>query len=195
MSEETKDSDSGFQESVPGFEFVEGKKKGLKKQKPMEDPASLNLTSLMDAFTIILIFLLLNYGHQPIKVTPGKDMDIPVSLSMITPEETATVTITKKNILVNDKWVADLVEGKVDAASKRDGENGYFITPLFDALSAEAEKQKTIAKYNTAQSFKGMVTIVADKAVPYRLLTEILYTSGQAEFGKFKFAVIQKLHI
>jgi len=45
---------------------------------------------------------------------------------------------------------------------------------------------------NPAVKFKGICTIVMDEKIPYRLLTEIMYTAGQAEFQKFKFAVVSK---
>jgi hypothetical protein len=39
--------------------------------------------------------------------------------------------------------------------------------------------------------FDGVLTIIAHNETMYRLLTEVLYTAGQAEFQKFKFAVIK----
>ena len=37
-----------------------------------------------------------------------------------------------------------------------------------------------------------MAAVVADKDTPYRLVLEVMYTAGQAEFGKFKFAVVKR---
>ena len=39
--------------------------------------------------------------------------------------------------------------------------------------------------------FDGLLTVVAHQETPYRLLTEVLYTAGQAEFQKFRFAVLK----
>ena len=51
------------------------------------------------------------------------------------------------------------------------------------------------ARYNKKKQelqFKGLLTIIADRRVPFRLLTEVLYTAGQAEYGAYKFAVIKE---
>lgn len=44
-----------------------------------------------------------------------------------------------------------------------------------------------------AAEFKGVATLVVHEHTPYRLLTELMYTAGQADFPNFKFAVIKKL--
>jgi len=67
-----------------------------------------------------------------------------------------------------------------------------LITPLFKELKEDVQKQKKIAKYNPSAAFKGEVTIVADQDMSFRLLSEVMYTAGQAEFSKFKFAVVKK---
>jgi biopolymer transport protein ExbD len=36
------------------------------------------------------------------------------------------------------------------------------------------------------------LTIIADKTTPYRLLTEVMYTAGKAEFQKYRLVVLQK---
>ena len=152
----------------------------------------LNINSLMDILTIILVFLLKSYSSNPVNVTPGDDLKLPTSNSILPPEEAVPIAITKRAILVNDEPIVEVQNGKVPASEKRDGVQGYFITPLYDALADESEKQKNIAKYNDAQEFKGVALIIGDEKVPYRLLSEVLYTSGQAQFGNYKFVVIKK---
>ena len=41
------------------------------------------------------------------------------------------------------------------------------------------------------KDYEPVVTIVADQTVPYRLITEVMYTAGQAELSQFKFAIIR----
>ena len=74
------------------------------------------------------------------------------------------------------------IQGKIPAAQ----------TEEIKRLKEEVQKQKKIAKYNPAAAFKGVVTIVADQNMSFRLLSEVMYTAGQAEFSKFKFAVVKK---
>jgi len=35
------------------------------------------------------------------------------------------------------------------------------------------------------------LTVIAHQETTYRLITEVLYTAGQAEFQKFKFTVLK----
>lgn len=163
-----------------------------KKPRSLEEAGELTITSLMDILTILLVFLLKSYSANPVNITMGDNLQLPSSTARIEPEEAVPIGITKRQILVNDQAVAEVVDGKVDVSAKRDGEQGYFIEPLFDALNKEADKQKRIAKVNTAQEFKGMALVIADEETNYRLLNEVLYTAGQAQFSQFKFAVIKK---
>lgn len=150
----------------------------------------LNITAMMDMMTIILVYLLKSYSTAPDNIQPSDDLKLAVSTTRIKPEDAVPVAITKKGIMVNDKTVVVVQNGKVPAQFKEgQKENAYLISPLLQAMKNEAEKQKTIARYNKSKDFKGMVMVIGDRMVPYRLLTEVLYTVGQAEFGQYKFAV------
>ncbi len=150
------------------------------------------ITSLMDALTIILGFLLKSVGSEPMNISQNDDLRLPKSTVSLNPEsDTVAITVTAKSILVGDRHVVDVKEGAVDNSRKKGGENSFLITPLFDGLTEEANHQKQIAKISGAD-FEGMAAIVSDMNTPYRLLLEVMYTAGQAEFGKFKFAVVKK---
>ena len=78
--------------------------------------------------------------------------------------------------------------GQVDKVHKQGDEDSLNIQPLFEALNEEAGRQKNMAQL-AGGKFDGVLTVIAHKTTPYRLLTEVLYTAGQAEFQKYKFAV------
>jgi biopolymer transport protein ExbD len=40
--------------------------------------------------------------------------------------------------------------------------------------------------------FDGTAMVMVDKTVPYRLLTEVLYSAGQAEFRNYHLVVIRR---
>jgi biopolymer transport protein ExbD len=149
----------------------------------------LNLTAMMDMMTIILVYLLKSYSSDPNNIQTSDELKLPMSTTTFKTEEAVPVAITKKSILVNDKMVATVTNGKVTGQDKGGSEDSMLIAPLLAAMKSEAEKQKMIAKYNKNKEFKGMVLVIGDKMVPFRLLTEVLYTVGQAEFGQYKFAV------
>lgn len=167
----------------------EEKKKARRKREMEEQP--LILTSLMDAFTIILVFLLKSYGSDPVNIQQSDILKLPKSEAKIPLKPATIIAITRNAILVDEKKVVDLQDGNVDPSAKRDGANGFFITPLYEALNEAAQNQKRIAARNPAVQFEGLAMILADRLTNFRLLTEVLYTAGQAEFNQFKFAIVQ----
>lgn len=168
-----------------------GKKRGKKKRRPIGN-ASLSLNSLLDIVTIILVYLLKSFASSPVSV-PDPSVKLPDSSAQLVPEEAAVVMVTTDKIVINDSAVAEVIDGThVSPNDKRDGEKGYFITPLYDAMVASADNEKKIAQYNPAHAFKGISILICDKRIPFRLLSEVMYTAGQAEYGNFKFAVIKR---
>jgi len=159
------------------------------KKRDTDDDGPVNINSLMDIMVIILVFLLKNYGDEPIKVV-GEDLKAPQSSTQLTPEDMTTITVSQKAILVNNKQAVDIKNGAVDQSHKKGGDASLNIQPLFDLLT-EAIKRKKRQMKMLGQEYEPTATIIADQTTPYRLLTEVMYTAGQAELNQFKFAVVK----
>lgn len=160
-----------------------------KKTRREEGDVAVNINSLMDIMVIILVFLLKNYGDEPIKVV-GEDLQAPKSSTELAPEDMTTITVSKSSILVNNSKAVDVKDGGIDKSQKKGGEASLYVQPLFDELT-EAIKRKKREMKLLGQPYDPVATIIADQSTPYRLLTEVMYTAGQAELSKFKFAVVQ----
>lgn len=168
------------------------KAKRSERTAAMDEKAEVNMTSLMDIFVNVLIYLLMSYSSSPVDVSQTDELKLPGSSSQLPIENTTSVGITTRVILVDRKKICDVRDGTVDAQLKKDQQaSSYEILPLLESLKDAANRQKKLAKFNSAIQFKGIVTIVADHRMTFRLLSEIMYTAGQAEFGKFKFAIIK----
>ena len=155
-----------------------------------EEITSLNITPMMDMMTIILVFLLKTFTSSALLVNQDQNMMLPSSTSRLNAKQAIAVTVTKRVVLVDGEPVAPINSGKIDPALKRDGDNGYYITPLVEILSKVARREKKVAEV-TGQKFDGELTIIADRNTPYRLLTEILYSCGQAEYANFRLLVLK----
>jgi biopolymer transport protein ExbD len=152
----------------------------------------LNIVAMMDMMTIILVFLLKSYQASAINVNMSQDLAIPASTTQLHPQENITVTVSLKEVAVNDRAVLKVDGGVIPAAAKEGGRaDGFYVGVVYDALKKEVDKQKYIARYNQDAPFTGRVNVVADKKVPYRTLMEVLYTAGQAELGEYKFMVLK----
>jgi biopolymer transport protein ExbD len=152
----------------------------------------LNIVAMMDMMTILLVFLLKSYQASAINVNMGQDLSIPTSSTQLHPQENITVTISLKDLSVNERKVVEVKNGVIPAAAKEGGKaDAFYVGALYDALKKEVDKQKYIAQYNKNAPFAGRINVVADKKIAYRTLMEILYTAGQAELGEYKFMVLK----
>lgn len=165
-------------------------KKAKKKARGPHDVAEeLNIVALMDAFTIILVYLIKSYSSDPANITQSAELTLPASQTLLSIVEATPLVITSKAILVNNKAVARMTDKGVDPTEMG---NSMTITHVLEALKKEADGQKMISRYNAKVKFEGLLLVVADKKTTFQTLTEVLYTAGQAEFGQYKFAVLRK---
>ena len=111
----------------------------------------LNITPMMDMMTIILVFLLKSFSSTTSTITFDQNLQVPKSITQLKPKLAVTVTVTKKVILVEGDAIAPINAGRVDPAVKRDGENGYYITPLVDILEKHARREKKVAEHDRAE--------------------------------------------
>ncbi len=152
----------------------------------------LNIVAMMDMMTIILVFLLKSYQASAINVNMGADLSIPQSTTQLHPQENITVTISTREVAVNDRRVVEIRGGLIPADAKEGRRaEAFYVGAIHEALKKEVEKQKYIARYNKDAPFAGRLNVVVDRKIPYRTLMEVLYTAGQAELGEYKFMVLR----
>ena len=158
------------------------------KKRPEEPEAELNITSLMDIMTIILVFLLKSYSTEEITVTPSEDLSLPNSSARLKPELAVNAVVTKSAITVDGVDVVAVSGGAVGPGQKR----GTLISPLFDRLKDLADREKANAERPGYSPFTGRLLLQIDRDIPFGLVREVMYTAGQAQFGEFKFVVYGK---
>lgn len=142
----------------------------------------LNLTSMMDMMTIILLFLLKTYSTTGMIITPSKDLTLPTSLSKEAPRKDLNVSITRENILVGDQLIVPISD--VDP-------NSAIIEPLYAVLKEKSETAKEDEeKYGIP--FNHEVIIQGDENTPFDLLVKVLYTCGKTEYYKLRLLTYQE---
>jgi len=156
-----------------------------RKEREKVKGAKLNITSLMDIMTIILVFLLKSYSTEDIQIAPSDDLRLPSSSAQKPPELAVNAVVSKVNITVDGVKVVDVSGGTVGEEYKR----GTLISPLFDTLKEKADEAKALAERNPANKFKGRILLQCDRDIPFSLVREVMYTAGQAQFAEFKFVV------
>ncbi len=142
---------------------------------------ALNLVALMDIFTILVFFLLVN--SSDVQTLPNaKDIQLPQSIAEEKAKETVVILIGEEDILVQGTLVA-----KVDDVMKIKGND---IPQLRQALLSQNDR---VLRREAQDDIAGReVTIMGDKDIPYRLLKKVMATCTMADYGQISLAVLQK---
>lgn len=149
----------------------------------------LQLTAMVDMFTIIIVFLLKSYSTSSVNITPQRGLSLPVSSSYSSPVEGVKLIISKDGIFIGDNQVVTFTEGRLQSTDT-DPQDPDFIKSLFTALDKEAEKAKEIAEQVEEYKFDGTVVMQADKGTSYGLLKKVMYTASMAGYADLKMATI-----
>ena len=141
----------------------------------------MNLTSLMDVFTILVFFLLVNSGSVEVLDTP-KEVTLPESRVETKPRETVVIFISAEEVLVQGQLVAYVDDILTDKSSALD--------PIAARL---AELKESVIGTNTLTVSKSQeVTILADKSVPFTVIKTVMSTCTSEGFENVSLAVTQK---
>ncbi len=165
--------------------YSEHKRKKRKKYKLAgENISHLNLTPMMDIMTILLVFLIQSFATDPSAINITLDLRPPESTVEKPMEAATTVTITAKQILVDNEVVVELDQLQLAKGQKE-------ITALRDSLIERADHAAALNKLGGAE-FDGKLEVVAHQTTPYDLLTAVLYSAGQAKYSQYKLVVMKK---
>lgn len=141
----------------------------------------LNLTSLMDVFTILVFFLLVNQSSVEV-IEPPKQIKLPDSVVEAKPRQTVTILVSADAILVQGEPVVTVAEvlGSKDGNIRAVGDR---LTQLRDNIIGI--NTATVAKSNE-------VTILSDKTIPFKVLKRLMSTCTNTGYTRISLAVIQK---
>ena len=141
----------------------------------------LNLTSLMDVFTILVFFLLANSSASEVLTTP-KQIKLPDSVVETKPRETVVILVSPEVVLVQGEAVINTPE-LLDFKKER--------VPAITAKLVQIEQNVIGISTKTVADSKE-VTILADKTIPFKALKKIMTTCTDSGYGKISLAVVQK---
>ena len=142
---------------------------------------SMNLTSLMDVFTILVFFLIMNSGPTEVLDTPN-DVVLPESVVETKPAETVVINVSSDEVLVQGVAVARVA----DIMAMGGGD----IEPILAQLVALQDRVIGVRTQIVAES--PAVTILADKSIPFSVLKQIMSTCTAGGYTRISLAVIQK---
>ena len=156
-------------------------KRMAKHHKRNRGAGALNLVSLMDIFTILVFFLLVN--SSDVETLPNaKDLQLPESIAEEKAKETVVILIGEEDIIVQGTPVAKVA----DVMNIK----GNDIPALREALVSQNDR---VLRREAQEDIEGReVTIMGDKEIPYRLLKKVMATCTASDYGQISLAVLQK---
>ena len=141
----------------------------------------LNLTSLMDVFTILVLYLLVNQSSVEV-VEPPKEIKLPDSVVEAKPRQTVVMMVSEENVLIQGEPVATFAE-------VLDSKSGVVV-PIKDTLLRL--KENVIGVNTEAVAKSNEVTIMAHRTVPFKALKTLMSSCTSAGYTKISLAVNQK---
>ena len=141
----------------------------------------MNLTSLMDVFTILVFFLLVNSGSTELLESP-KQVTLPESVVESKPRETVVIYVSKDDVVVQGQPTVSIEDILAT--------QGQDIEPIGRRLASLRDSVIGLRTQAVAESEE--VTILADKSIPFDIIKRIMSTCTSEGYGRISLAVIQK---
>jgi len=146
----------------------------------------LNITSMTDMFTILLVFLLQTYSTSEVELIPENGLRLPQSTSSTNPVESIKLVVSKDLVKLDKTKIADMKNANFESKDI-DPNDANFVLPIFNELDKIAKDEKL--KDNPAVK-EGRILLQADAALPYSVLRKVMYTASMAGFPQLKLVTI-----
>ncbi len=141
----------------------------------------MNLTSLMDVFTILVFFLLVNSATTEVLETP-KQITLPASVVEDKPRETVVIFISPEEVVVQGETVVRTAD--ILTSQSRD------VAAIGERLAEVSRSAIGLRTQAVAESQE--VTILADRSVPFQVVKKVMSTCTAEGYGRISLAVLQK---
>lgn len=160
-------------------------KRLAKHHKRFGKTGQLNLVALMDIFTILVFFLMVNQSDVRVLQTT-KEIKLPVSLAEELPAENLIITLLPNNILIQERAI--LASSQV-ISTMSEPELKKLIDAIKQELNYQTSKRNKLTKIE--QEKGKAVTIIGDASIPYSLLKEIMAVCAESDYRNMSLAVQQ----
>ncbi len=145
---------------------------------------TLNITSMTDMFTIMLVFLLQSYSTSEVQIVPEESIRLPQSTTMANPVEAIKISLSNTALKIDQTTIADLKNADFLPKDLEDKDTN-FIKPLFNELDKLAKSEEQPAHIK-----EGRILLQADRNLPYATLRKVMYTASMAGFPQLKLVTL-----
>lgn len=142
--------------------------------------AELNLTSMVDMLTILVVFLLQTFSASGELLSVQKNITLPDAMNWKDLEQAPIIAISRDSVTLNG-------EPKADASDLQKDSLDWKIPQLHDDLVVLKNNFKLL--HPNPEDWKGLVIVQGDKGIDFKSLKKIMYTCTVAGYNNVNFAV------
>lgn len=155
------------------------------RKKKTDKDVDLNITSLMDMFTIVLVFLLKSFAAEGNLLTSADNLVLPISAQSQSPTEVSMNVVVDQNwVLVDDQQVM-----KTEQVGQQDSLN---LQPVYEILKEKRREEEESEMAGIIDLTVGKIVLQFDKNMEYDIVTKTVATCGYAGYNNVKFAVVKR---
>jgi biopolymer transport protein ExbD len=144
--------------------------------------ASLNLTAMVDMFTILVIFLLANFSATGEVLFMSKDIQLPKAQVTSELQRAPVVSISKASVSLEGEEVADTEEVQRPEMSD--------VTDLTLRLKELRRMQQML---RPGATFDGKIVMQCDEGIPFNVVRKVMYAAAEAGYTDVNHAVLSKM--
>ena len=164
------------------------KQRGRGSKKKQAD--GINITSMMDMFTIILLFLLKSYSADGSIMTNADNLILPNSVAKGRPSEVVlNLAVTPEMIMIDNTPVVTTKEvfrkSRLEFAEDLD-------TPIDSLLNMHMKAEIELVKNGDLPAVKGMIVVQMDKTISFDVLYKVMLLCGRTGYNNMHFAVMMR---
>ena len=163
----------------------------IKKSRP-DQTMALNITSMMDMFTIILVFLLFSFKAQDEEFQMAKGIKLPASSSNLELQDALNIRMESDVLVVSEITVFPLNQGALPEGLQMEGAKIVKLFDVIEAAGAERKARKERTGDPLGDEEKTIVIFQADRKVQFQDIDKVMKTAAMAGFPNFRFAVMKK---
>lgn len=145
--------------------------------------AELNLTSMVDMLTILVVFLLQTFSASGELTMVSKNIVLPEAMNFKDLERAPVIGVSKDSVTLDGRPVADANE------LNRETTIDWKIPDLHDQLVMLKNNYKQL---HPTEGFNGTVIVQADKGVDFKVVKKVMFTCAVAGYNNVNFAVNQR---
>jgi biopolymer transport protein ExbD len=138
--------------------------------------ADLLLTALIDAFSILVIFLLMSFSSSGEIIFISKDAELPAAALANELERNLVVRVEEGKVYVENKLIAF----------------GELTKELLSFRNASLSEGGVQAEAGVAGEPKETLIVQGDRRLKYEVLSQVIAAASQAGYSDIRFAVVRK---